>query len=246
MTDSNTEIRAEGRPDEFPMRLNRFLALSGVASRREADGLIEKKKISINGRIAVLGDKVNLGDTVSLHSLSTARPQKPTYIIYNKPEGIALDPNSKKGILPGLPSIQPKLIPTDLLDKDAEGLVLLTNDRRLVRLLDPTQGAEHEYFIKTQEHITQSFLKKLETGVAVDGKVLKARRVTEEGGSSFNIAIAGTRRDIQKMCGSMHHTVTTIRRLRIGNVRLGKLKLNSWKKLTTKELGDLMATLGLQ
>jgi 23S rRNA pseudouridine2604 synthase len=241
----NKILRAEGRPDEFPMRINRFLAISGIASRREADVLIEKEKIMLNGRIAKLGDKVNLGDSIALHSIKSARPQKPTYIVYNKPEGIALDPTSKKGILPGLPSIQPKLIPTDLLEKDVEGLVLLTNDRRLVRLLDPTNGTEHEYFIKTQEHTTQSFLAKLVSGVQADGKIIKARRVSEEGGSSFNMAIAGTRKDIQKMCVALHHTITTFRRLRLGTVRLGKLKVGSWKKLSAKELDDLLYSLEL-
>ena len=239
------EIRAEGRPDEFPMRINRFLAISGVASRREADALIEKEKIILNGRIAALGDKVNLGDIIILHSIKSARPQKPTYIMYNKPMGVALDPASKKGILSGLPLIQPALIPTDLLEKDTEGLVLLTNDRRLVRLLDPATGAEREYFIKTQEHTTQSFLAKLVSGVNIDGKIIKARRVSEEGGSSFNIAIAGTRKDIQKMCVALHHTITTIRRLRLGTVRLGKLKSGAWKKLSAKELDDLLYSLGL-
>lgn len=240
------EIRAEGRPDEFPMRLNRFLALSGVASRREADGLIEKGRIFLNGKIAALGDRVNFNDVITLNSIKSARPEKPTYIMYNKPEGVALDPASRKGIVSGLPNIQPALIPTDLLEKDAEGLVLLTNDRRLVRLLDPATGAEREYFIKTQEAASASFLKKLETGVNVDGRILKARRVSEEGGSSFNMAIAGTRKDIQKMCGVLHHTITRIVRLRLGTLRLGKLRAGAWKKLSGKELEALLSSLGLE
>jgi 23S rRNA pseudouridine2604 synthase len=246
MSISNLDnIEVCGAAKDFPMRLNRFLALSGVSSRREADVLIIKKKVSVNGTIAGLGDKVKLGDTVSLGGSQKA-PGELSYHAYFKPAGVLLDASSKAWAASETGKLKPKVWPADLLEKEAEGLVILTNDKRISRVLGQAGEIEREYTVKTQETVSLSFINKLLSGVDIGSSHFAARKAEAISGTVFSIAFPGTRRDIQHICESMHHTVTFTRRERIANVALKGLKPNGRRELKGKELHDFLTRFGMQ
>ncbi|HVS79822.1 MAG TPA: S4 domain-containing protein [Candidatus Paceibacterota bacterium] len=238
------DIKAEGGKEDFPMRLNRFLALKGVASRREADAIIEKKQVAINGRMAGLGAKVNLGDTITLLKGGKG-PAEFSYIAYYKPAGVFLDTTSKEWNKSEFARLKPKVWPADLLEKDAEGLVILTNDKRLSRLLNEPEKIERVYVVRTQEDVAPTFLNKLESGIEIGGRLLKARATEPFGERIFSISIAATRKDVEQMCETLRRTVKSIKRERIASLSLKGLQPGAHKKIADKELESFLKKTGL-
>lgn len=225
---------------EFPMRLNKYLAHQGVASRREADALIESGKVYINGTKATLGAKVTEGDEVEVRG-----KQKPkTYLAYYKGRGIIshspdeteTDIATKIATDYGLTDVYP----VGRLDKDSEGLIILTDDGRLTGpLLSPENGTEKEYEVTVHKPYNGWFLKHMAEGVKIERYTTKPATVTPVGQKKlrFNIVLTeGKKHQIRRMCAALGYQVTTLKRVRIGEVPLGKLKPNQYRKLSDLEL----------
>lgn len=230
--------------DSFPMRINKYIAHQGIATRTEADKLIERGLVYINGTKAVLGDKVLATDTVEVRAT-----QKKTYVYmaYYKPKGIVT--HSPK---PGETSINdtiamPDVFPVGRLDKNSHGLLILTNDGRVTdRLLNPRTEHEKEYIVRTKEKLRTSFKEKMEQGVNIEGYVTKPCRITIRGDREFSIILTeGKRHQIKRMVVALFNEVTDLKRIRIMNVTLSGLQPGDMRQLDGTELATFLDTLGL-
>ena len=207
----------------YPMRINKYLAWKKISTRRGADELVEKKKVFINGKLAVLGDKVKESDLVEVKG---AKPKEYLYFAYNKP--IGLETSSPKE----------KLFPLGRLDKNSHGLMILTNDGRITdQLLSPKYFHEKEYIVKTKEKLRSNFKQKMEAGVNIEGYVTKKCKVTIINDFTFRMTLTeGKKHQIRRMCSNLFQEVVDLRRERIMNIKLGNLKPNASREIKGKEL----------
>lgn len=231
------------------VRLNKYLADQGLASRREADMLITDGKVIVNGQTAVLGQKVSPQDKVEL----VGRPAPKQYLAYYKGRGIishspAKDEEDIAGRLKrdyGLSGIYP----LGRLDKDSEGLMILTNDGRLTgRLLDPKADHEKEYEVTVNKPVRGAMLKKFRAGINIEGHQTKpAKAIANENNlKRFRLILTeGKKHQIRRMCAALGLEVENLKRVRIMNIKLGKLKPNQYRKLTVAEKRGLLKSLGL-
>ncbi len=232
------------------VRINKYLADSGLCSRREADQLIAAGSVRLNGRKAVPGDRVLPGDSVLLNGKSVGRrAEKHVYIALNKPAGIVCtaDPREKANVIDFIHHPR-RIFPIGRLDKDSEGLLLLTTDGDIVNRLLRAEGKhEKEYRVSVDRKITPDFLAKMAAGVPVLDTVTLPCRVWQTGPRSFGIILTqGLNRQIRRMCESLGYTVETLERVRIMNVRLGHLKRGAWRNLYPAELEELRRSLGMR
>ena len=233
----------------YPMRINKYLAHEGVATRRAADELIAKKRVLINGRVAVLGDKVKETDKVEL--VGTMTPKKFLYYAYNKPVGV-ITHSPQLGEKDIKQSVKGKemgdVFPVGRLDKDSSGLIILTNDGRVTdRLLNPDYDHDKEYRVRTLEPLRESFKKAMESGVNIEGYLTAPCKVRKTGPNSFNITLTeGKKHQIRRMVAALHNQVTELERVRILNVRLEDLKPNAMRPITGDELATFLATIGMK
>lgn len=234
---------------DFPMRINKYLALKKFASRREADELISAGKVKINGKKAVLGDKVNETDKVEV----SGTDKKYQYLAYYKGRGIITHSPAENEIdivtrLKKDYSIT-NVSPIGRLDKDSEGLIILSNDGRLTGpLLDPEANHEKEYEVTVDKNVSGMFLKLMSLGVDIEGYRTKPAKVkpSAKNEKRFNLTITeGKKHQIRRMCAALGYQVESLKRVRIMNVELGNLKPNQFRKITGGELKELMTTLGL-
>lgn len=230
----------------YPMRINKYLAHQKIATRRGADALITKKQILINGRVAVLGDKVNIGDEVLVKR--GAKRTDYVYYAYNKPAGIVTHSpqNGDKDITQ---SVALKgLFPIGRLDKDSHGLIILTNDGRITdALLNPDYEHEKEYIVKTREDLRNNFKDKMEGGVNIEGYVTKPCRVKVLGEKTFRVILTeGKKHQLRRMVVALFNDVVDLKRTRINNVSLGDLKPNQYRELIGDEKREFLQTLGIQ
>lgn len=212
----------------FPMRLNKYLAHKNYASRRKADELIQDGLVTINGKTAQLGDTVNEDDTVTV----AGHEQKPyVYYMYYKPRGV-VTVNAQEGEkeIKDVAPFAEDVFPIGRLDKDSEGLIIMTNDGRITAsFLSPESHTEKEYFVEVDRPLTHDFLLKMKQGIAIDvgskkyiTKPAQVRRVSK---TSFDIVITeGKNRQIRKMCGAHGYKVTKLKRFRIDEINLEKMK----------------------
>ena len=228
------------------LRINKWLADHQYASRREADALIEKGIVFINGKKAVLGDKVEEKDKVEVRG---AEAEEKAYYVFNKPEGV-VTVNAQKGekeILDTL-DISEKVYPVGRLDKDTEGLLILTNDGRVTtKLLKPDAKIEKEYEVTVDKAVTHQMLVRLQHGVdiGVVGKTrhykTKKAKVRKKGNKRIDIVITeGKNRQVRRMCGALGYKVVKLRRIRIGEITLGSLKKGQFRKLKQKEVESIL------
>ncbi len=232
---------------EYPLRINKYLAARGDATRRGADVLIEERKVTINGRIAKLGDMVNEKDSVIVKG---ANSKKYIYYAYSKPRGvISHSPqNGEKSIEDAIRGhIHQEVFPIGRLDKDSHGLIILTNDGRITeKLLSPKKQHEKEYVVTVDKPITGRFLKEMERGVEIEGYKTKPARVKEAGMEKLNIIITeGKKHQLRRMCASLGYTVKDIKRIRIMNITLGSLKPGQFREIKGKELEVLFYSIGM-
>jgi len=230
---------------KYPMRINKYLAMKGIASRREADRFIAQGKISVNGRIAVWGDKIGENDLVEMENLN----KKNVYLAYNKPRGIIThSPQGKEKSISEINKFAPDIFPLGRLDKDSEGLILLTNDGRITdKLLNPENAHEKEYVVMVDKSITPDFLKIMKKGVRLDdGYLTKKCAIAQLADRNFSIILTeGKKRQIRRMCESLGYRVTELRRVRIMNIKLSSLRPGQGKKLEGKELKAFLKELGV-
>lgn len=230
---------------DYPMRINKYLAQMKHSTRRGADELIKEKKVFINGRLAVLGDKVNEGDNVEVKFRGKLKPY--IYIAYNKPKGIVThsaqgDDKEIKQVV----SIK-DVFPIGRLDKDSHGLIILTNDGRVTeRLLGGTQAHEKEYVVKTKEKLRSSFKEKAEAGVKIDKEKTGKCKVEIINEKMFKIILTeGKKHQIRRMCVALFQEVQDLQRTRIMNIELKKLPLGSHREIKGAELEKFLKLLEL-
>jgi 23S rRNA pseudouridine2604 synthase len=225
------------------MRLNKFLSESGVCSRREADAWIEAGRVTVNGVVATLGLQVQPGDEVRANgTLVGARP-RPVYLALNKPTGITCttDPEIEGNIV-AFVGHEERIFPIGRLDKDSEGLILLTNDGDIVNeILRAEKRHEKEYIVTVDRPISDLSLKLLADGVKILGVMTLPCRVTRTGRAEFRIVLTqGLNRQIRRMCAAIGYQVRRLQRVRISNVHLGALRVGRWRNLTPAELKGLL------
>jgi len=224
-------------------RLNKYVADSGYCSRREADRLIQEGKVKIDGRVAGLGDRVLPGMKVVCDGKSLSGDGEKVYIMLNKPRGIVCtaDPREPMNVVDyvGYPI---RIFPVGRLDKDSEGLLLLTSDGEIVnRLLRAAGGHEKEYEVEVDKPLTREFMENMMKGVPILDTVTLPCKLRRTGARSFNLVIVqGLNRQIRRMCEALGYNVQKLRRVRINNLKIGNLQPGQWRELTDGELRALL------
>ncbi len=227
-------------------RVNKFISDSGYASRREADRLIESGKVTINGKIATLGDKVTSKDRVCVNGNHIECDDNYVYLALNKPVGITstTDPSDKTNVVDfvGYPT---RIFHIGRLDKDSEGLLLLTNDGDIVnKILRAGNNHEKEYEVWVDKPIDNNFAERMSSGIRILGTTTKRCKVEVEGAKKFRITLTqGLNRQIRRMCEALGYEVTRLRRVRIMNIKLAPLATGQWRELEARELRELFASL---
>lgn len=227
------------------MRINKYLAWKQYSTRRGADELIETRQVFINGRAAVLGDKVMSDDEVEVRR--KGKQVELVYYAYHKPRGVIThSPEYGEKEIKDLVPIK-GVFPIGRLDKDSSGLIILTNDGRITeRLLHPRFDHEKEYLVTTKETLRSSFKAKMEAGVRIERETTKPCKVTIIDDRTFKITITeGKKHQIRRMCVALFQEVNTLKRIRVMNVELGKLPEGDWMKLEGEEKDEFLASLGL-
>ncbi|HLG25452.1 MAG TPA: pseudouridine synthase [Candidatus Gracilibacteria bacterium] len=231
------KIKSEGA-----LRINKYLATAGLCSRREADKLIEKGKVFINGRRARLGDTVNPEDTVEVDHKPVKADLKKIYIAFHKPYGVITTTNreSENNIMEYI-DLPQRVFPVGRLDVHSSGLILLTNDGDIVnQVLKAEHKQEKEYMVNVDKSLTPEMILQLERGVIVEGRKTLPAKVKKISDRQFTIVIVqGLNRQVRQMCEKMGYNVTILKRIRIAGIELGDLPRGKWRVLTAKEIASL-------
>lgn len=225
------------------IRINKYIASSGLCSRREADTLIENGQVTINGVIAVQGSKVNNGDIVEVNGQKITPEDDMFYIAFNKPLGITCttDTRDPSNIIDYI-GFEERIFPVGRLDKNSSGLIILTNDGSIVnKLLRAENGHEKEYLVTVNRPYDKEFINKMESGVPVLGQLTLPCTLKPVNNKSFKITLhQGLNRQIRRMCEYLGYKVTKLKRIRFLNIILGDLEPGKWRYLTAKEKKELL------
>ena len=225
------------------MRLNKYISETGVCSRREADKWIETGRVSLNGRPATLGTQVADGDEVRIDGKPVGVKKRQIYIALNKPVGIICTTEVQiEGNIIDHVGYPERIFPVGRLDRDSEGLILLTNDGDIVNeILRSENDHEKEYVVTVDRPITDLSLRMLAAGVKIMGKLTKPSKVTRVDAQSFRIILTqGLNRQIRRMCSALGYKAQRLQRVRIMHIRLGNLPPGQWRHLTPAELAGLL------
>lgn len=225
------------------MRLNKFMSETGACSRREADQWIEAGRVTVNGTRAVLGTQVGAGDDVRLDGQPLRSRPKRIYLALNKPVGIECTTDRDvPGNIVDFVGHRERIFPIGRLDKDSEGLILLTNDGDIVNTILRAENAhEKEYIVAVDRPLTPEFLAGMARGVPILDTVTNPCRLTQVGRNTFRIILTqGLNRQIRRMCEHFGYTVRRLQRVRIMHVHLGELAAGKWRELTPRELRGLL------
>ena len=225
------------------MRLNKYISETGLCSRREADARIEAGRVTINGVVATLGTQVAAGDAVCVDGKPVGGQERHVYIALNKPVGITstIEPHIAGNLLEVVKYPQ-RIFPIGRLDKDSEGLLLLTNNGDIVNeILRSENEHEKEYVVTVDRPVTEIFLNGMASGVRILGTVTKPCKVRRVGAGTFHIILTqGLNRQIRRMCSFFGYKVLKLQRVRIINLRLGDLKPGQWRQLEPAEVRGLL------
>lgn len=229
-------------------RLNKFIADSGYCSRRDADELIQGGKVLVDGRVAVLGERVDPGSRVTVNGQTLDGAGEKVYLAVYKPRGIVstAEPREPRNIVQYI-GYHLRVYPVGRLDKDSEGLILLTSDGDIVnRILRAAGRHEKEYEVTVDKPVTAQFLQRMRNGVPILGRVTLPARVQKTGPASFRIILVqGLNRQIRRMCEAFGYSVKYLRRIRIMNITLGDMQPGHWRELTQSERETLYASLDM-
>ena len=224
------------------IRINKYLAESGTCSRREADKLVADGKVRIDGEIAVMGSKVLPGQRVTVQGQDIKKNEDLILIAFNKPVGVVstTDKRDPDNIIDYI-NYGKRIFPIGRLDKDSEGLILLTNDGDIVnKILRAGNYHEKEYIVTVNKDITPDFLRIMGSGVPILETVTRPCKIEQIDKKVFKIILTqGLNRQIRRMCEALGYRVRALTRVRIMNIRLGHLKTGTWRNLTPKELEGL-------
>jgi 23S rRNA pseudouridine2604 synthase len=226
------------------MRLNKFISESGVCSRREADAWITAGRVTVNGKRAALGTQVTGEDVVLLDGQPLAAGRKEVYLLLNKPRGITC--TTERHVADNIVDLighRERIFPIGRLDKDSEGLILLTNNGDIVNeILRVEHGHEKEYLVTVERRVTATFLAMMAGGVKIGGEKTKPCVVTKTGPDTFRIVLTqGLNRQIRRMCSALGFRVQRLQRVRIMHIRIGTLAPGHWRDLTDAEIRPLLA-----
>lgn len=232
--------------NDLTTSLNKWISSKGYCSRREADRIIADGRVTLNGVVAVKGNRVAEGDEVLVDgNMIGAEPDK-VYLLLNKPVGIVCtsDPKEKDNIIDFV-NYPERIFHVGRLDKQSQGLIMLTNDGDIVnQILRSKHEHEKEYVVKVNRPINKQFIQKMSAGVAILDTVTKPCKVEQDTNYQFRIILTqGLNRQIRRMCEELGYNVTYLKRVRIMNIKLGPLKVGSWRYVSKAEMKRLRAEL---
>ena len=227
------------------VRINKYLSEAGVCSRRGADRLIEEGRVSVNGTLAFLGSVVKNSDEVRVDGNLVKPVIKKVLIAFNKPRGIVCttaDPKSKDVNIIEYINYPERIFPVGRLDKESEGLILLSNDGDLSnKIMKARNFHEKEYEVEVDKPFDDEFLKKMSEGVPILDTITRKCTLKRTGKTSFNIILTqGLNRQIRRMCEYFGYKVLKLKRIRIMNIKLGNLKSGTYRNITDKEYEELI------
>ncbi|MCW3089743.1 MAG: Pseudouridine synthase [Ferruginibacter sp.] len=222
--------------------LNKYISETGFCSRREADKYIEQARVTINGNIAIKGNRVVPGDLVEIDGEAIKKRDKPVYLAFNKPVGITCttDLKDKHNIISFI-NYKSRIFPIGRLDKPSEGLIFLTNDGDIVnKILRAGNNHEKEYIVTTDKPINADFVSRMSNGIRILDTVTKKCSVKQEGKNRFRIILTqGLNRQIRRMCLALGYSVVTLKRVRIMNITLANLPVGKWRYFTPGEIATM-------
>lgn len=231
------------------MRINKYLAEAGIVSRRGADQWILDGRVMINGKPAELGSRIEAGDEVKVDGKVISQEQELVYLALNKPVGITSTTERHiEGNIVDFVNHEKRIFHVGRLDKDSDGLILLTNDGDIVNeILRSENEHDKEYIVTVNERLTETFLEKMATGVKILDAVTKPAKVKKLGPYTFSIILTqGLNRQIRRMCSALGFTIKRLQRVRIMNIELGSLPIGKWRNLTEDEKKELFKLLNYQ
>ncbi len=225
-----------------PQRLNKYLSDAGVCSRRQADRYVEEGRITVDGKTAELGQRVLPEQQICVDGKPIRISRKRVLLAVNKPRGIVCTTQKKeKDNIVDFIHYPERIYPVGRLDKESEGLILMTNDGELMNeILKARNGHEKEYQVKVDKPVTKQFLRKMAQGVAILDTVTRPCKVRQTGPCSFRIILTqGLNRQIRRMCEALGYRVKELKRLRIMNITLGDLPEGQYRDVTETEFREL-------
>ncbi len=232
--------------EQESIRINKFLSEAGICSRRGADRMVEDGRVTINGTVAQLGDRIQPGQKVCVDGKPVSREDERILLAYHKPKGIVCTSakKEKNNIIDYL-NYPKRIYPIGRLDKDSEGLLLLTNDGELANeIMKARNYHEKEYEVTVSRPVTETFLRGMAGGVPILDTMTRKCQVEQTGKRSFRIVLTqGLNRQIRRMCEYFGYRVTKLVRVRIMNIYLGDLPVGKYRELTEKEWAELSAAL---
>lgn len=231
-------------PNDVSTSINKFIAGTGLCSRREADKMLDAGRVLLNGQLAQKGNRVEAGDEVSVDGKSLTTKPAAVYLALHKPAGITCttDQRDKTNIIDFV-NYPERIFPIGRLDKPSTGLILLTNDGDIVnKILRVENAHDKEYIVTVDKPIDKAFIRQMAGGLPILDRVTKRCEVEKLGKQKFRIVLTqGLNRQIRRMCEYLGYEVRTLKRLRIMNVRLDDLPVGEWRELRDTELEVLLA-----
>jgi len=230
------------------MKADKYIGHSGFTSRRKAYTLIEEKRVTVNGKTATFSTKIKDGDVVLIDGKKLeVKPFVPTYIVYNKPKGIECTSEKTPNNIIDAIGHSENIYPVGRLDKNSEGLILLTNHKEIIdKISNSRYRHEKEYIVTLNLPVRKQFLKEISEGIELQGEKTKPCVVSLEPNAKrlFRITLTqGLNRQIRRMCAAYDYQVIKLQRVRIMNIKLEKLKLGEWRNLSEEELTGLFVLL---
>ena len=232
-------------------RLNKYIAECGVCSRREADRLIEEGRVTVNGKTANMGIKVSFADEVIVNGRKLTKKEEKVVLAYYKPIGITCTEKDRFAdkTLKDAFDYPIRVTYAGRLDRETEGLLLMTNDGELInRLMKGSNEHEKEYYVKVTNKLSSDFKEKMEKGVFLSelNRKTKPCKVDIIGPYTFRIILTqGLNRQIRRMCSELGYKVDALQRVRVANISLGKLRPGTFRKLTKEEKAELYRIVGM-
>lgn len=230
------------------MRLNKFISSTGLYSRRKADELIKDKRVSVNGETGIIGQDVNENDKVYVDGKPLEINENNVYIILNKPRGITCTTERHiEGNIIDFVNHTERIFPVGRLDKDSEGLIILTNDGDIVnKILREGNDKKKEYIVTVNKSITSNFIRSMSQGVEIYNPVKNEYTVTQKcdvskiNDRTFKIILSqGLNRQIRRMCTALEYKVINLKRVKIMDLTLEGLNTGEWRNLTSQEIENL-------
>lgn len=231
------------------VRINKYLSAAGFCSRREADRLVEAGRVSVDGRVAGMGDKVSDGQKVQVDNKDISVEEEKILLAFNKPAGIVCTTTDSQGAnnIVDYIGYNKRIYPIGRLDKDSHGLILMTNNGEIMdKILRSANGHEKEYIVEVNKDIDDEFVKNMSKGVYLEEleRTTLPCKVYKDGKRKFRIILTqGLNRQIRRMCDNLGYRVVDLKRIRIMNIVLGDLKEGSYRNVTDKEYSRLLSML---